>query len=126
MPLAWLDHVNIRTANLEAMTRFYKDILGLQVGSRPPFGFNGSWLYCGDRAAVHLVETPKPSSGGESRIDHFAFRAEGLTDFLANLKTHDVSYRITTVPHLGLRQVNVLDPDGNHIEIAFPPNEKAV
>lgn len=124
MPLAWLDHVTVRTANLEAMTRFYKDVLGLYVGLRPPFAFNGAWLYCGDKAAIHLVETDVQPDGAEPRIEHFAFRAEGLADFVANLQHHNVSYRSATVPDIGLRQIHMYDPDGNHLEVTFPPNEE--
>src|SRR3546814_9324164 len=80
MPLAYLDHVNIRTANLAAMTNFYRDVLGLELGPRPSFGFGGAWLYCGNRAAVHFVEQPKSPAGGDPRIEHFAFRAEGRTE----------------------------------------------
>ena len=122
MPLCWLDHVNIRTANLEAMTRFYSDVVGLTVGPRPPFPFAGAWLYCGDKAAVHLVGRPVVGSG-ESHIDHFAFRAQGLSDFLARLKSLEVPYRLTVVPQLELRQVNIADPDGNRIEVAFAADE---
>lgn len=122
MPLSWLDHVNIRTANLEAMTRFYTDVLGLTLGPRPPFSFAGSWLYCGDKAAVHLVARAIDGIG-QSRIDHFAFRAQGLKDFVARLKSLQVPYRLTVVPQLELRQVNIVDPDGNRIEVAFAPDE---
>lgn len=122
MPLCWLDHVNIRTADLEAMTRFYTDVIGLRLGPRPPFSFAGSWLYCGDKAAVHLVAGAVEGSG-QSRVDHFAFRAQGLMDFLARLKSLQVPYRVTVVPHLELRQVNIVDPDGNRIEVAFAADE---
>ncbi len=124
MPLAWLDHVNIRTANFKAMVRFYTEVLALKPGARPSFQFNGAWLYCGDRAAVHLVERPEDLAGIEPQIEHFAFRAEGLTDFIAHLKCHEVPYRLATVPDMGLRQVHIHDPDGNHVEIAFLPNEE--
>ena len=124
MPLAYLDHVNIRTANLAAMTGFYRDVLGLELGPRPGFGFGGAWLYCGDRAAVHLVEQPRPPAGGDPKVEHFAFRAEGLADFLAKLRAADVRYAISVVPDLGIRQVNIHDPDGNHIEIAFGAHEE--
>lgn len=122
MPLTWLDHVNIRTANLQAMTRFYADVLGLALGPRPPFSFDGAWLYCGDQAAVHLVSRQHVSTA-QSSIDHFAFRATGLAEFVIRLKANDVPYRITIVPQLELRQVRISDPDGNRIEVAFPPEE---
>lgn len=122
MALAWLDHVNIRTANLETMTGFYADVLGLALGPRPPFSFDGAWLYCGDKAVVHLV-LKRDVSTADSSIDHFAFRATGLAEFVNRLKANDVPYRITIVPQLELRQVRISDPDGNRIEVAFPPEE---
>lgn len=63
MSVDWLDHVNIRTANLDAMSRFYACVLGLQAGERPPFSVNGAWHYCADKPAVHLVEVPAPPAG---------------------------------------------------------------
>jgi len=32
---------------------------------------------------------------------------------------------IAVVPGLNIRQVNIYDPDGNHIEIQFGPDEQA-
>jgi catechol 2,3-dioxygenase-like lactoylglutathione lyase family enzyme len=126
MPLRYLDHVNVRTARLAEMTTFYSTVLGLAPGERPPFRFDGAWLYAPDgRAAVHLVAVPTAPAAGEPRIEHFAFRAEGLADFLAHLRGLDVAYRISVVPDLDLRQVNIHDPDGNHIEVSFPAEEQA-
>jgi catechol 2,3-dioxygenase-like lactoylglutathione lyase family enzyme len=120
-----LDHVNIRTANLAALRRFYADVLGLRDGERPPFTFAGAWLYCGERAAVHLVEVGRAPQGREPRIEHFAFGAAGLADFLARLRRAKTAYRIALVPGSGNRQVNVLDPDGNHVEVQFAASEDA-
>ncbi len=126
MALKSLDHVNIRTSRLAVMTAFYAKALGLEPGKRPPFGFAGAWLYTPDgRAALHLVEVPKTPEAGAPRIEHFAFRAELLADFLSHLRGLDVAYRISIVPGLKLRQVNIHDPDGNHIEIAFAAGEEA-
>lgn len=128
MGLVWLDHVNIRTANLEAMVRFYRDVLGLELGARPPFSFAGAWLYCGDKAAVHLVQrgpastSPATAGAAESKIEHFAFRAEGLEQFIERLKIHGVEYRLAVVPKIELRQLHIHDPDGNHIEVSFAPD----
>ena len=52
LPLSFLDHVNIRTADLAGMEAFYETVLGLEAGPRPPFSVGGTWLYCGDKAAV--------------------------------------------------------------------------
>src|SRR3546814_17296537 len=52
MPLSRLDHVNLRTAELAAMQTFYSEVLGMSLGPRPPFSFDGAWLYCGGQATV--------------------------------------------------------------------------
>ena len=121
MALEWLDHVNIRTARLSVMTRFYEEVVGLPAGPRPPFSFGGTWLYLDDKAVVHLVEADSPPKGEDPRLEHFAFRATGHAEFIERLQTHDVSYRLNTVPGSGLRQVHFNDPDGNHIEVGFTP-----
>lgn len=120
-----LDHVNIRTARLAEMVAFYSDVLGLAPGARPPFGFGGAWLYCGDKAAVHLVEVDKAPGTGEPRIEHFAFMADGLAGFVAKLREQDVAYRTAIIPGIENRQVHLRDPDGNHIEIQFAASEAA-
>ena len=125
MALAALDHVNIRTARLGELTSFYAGVLGLRPGKRPPFDSGGAWLYCGDHAAVHLIEVADSPEVPAPRIEHFAFRAEGLAEFLAQLREFDVAYRTNIVPELEIRQVHIRDPDGNHVEIAFAPEEEA-
>ena len=119
MPLEWLDHVNIRTARLDAMTDFYQRVVGLELGARPPFSFSGAWLYLNGQAVLHLVESESPPAGTEPKIEHFAFRATGLDEFVARLDASSVSYRRATVPSAGLEQVHFSDPDGNHIEVGF-------
>lgn len=130
MPLARLDHVNLRTADLAAMEAFYTEVLGMSRGPRPPFAFGGAWLYCGEGAArqatVHLVEVAaQPVPDGALRLEHFAFAAQGLVEFLALLKRRGEPYRIGVVPGFGTVQVNIHDPDGNHIHVDFAPEEAA-
>lgn len=126
MPLNRLDHVNLRTARLQALQDFYIEVLGMELGPRPPFGFGGAWLYSAGFPTVHLVEVPAPPAPeGELRLEHFAFSAEGLGDFLATLKRHSVAYRIAVVPGFDIIQVNIHDPDGNHIHVDFAPAEAA-
>jgi catechol 2,3-dioxygenase-like lactoylglutathione lyase family enzyme len=120
-----LDHVNIRTGRLAELRRFYSEALGLEDGARPPFRFGGAWLYCGRQAAVHLVEIAKSPDERTPRIEHFAFRASGLADFLLRLRRLRHAYSIALVPGSGNRQVNVFDPDGNHIEVQFEGTEQA-
>lgn len=125
MAITQLDHVNLRTANLAGMTAFYTEILGFENGDRPPFPFGGAWLYSGGQATVHLVEIPEPLETEAPRLEHFAFQASGLAAFLAQLRSHKVAYQIGVVPGWEIRQVNIFDPDGNHLHVDFDRSEDA-
>ncbi len=116
------DHVNVITANLDVMVAWYGEILGMKPGKRPDFGFPGAWLYLGDQALVHLVGVDHAPETREPRLEHFALRAEGLDAFLAKLDEKGVAHEIADVPGIGIRQVNIHDPDGNHIHIDFDIN----
>jgi len=124
MTVTYLEHVNMRTANLEAMCRFYEDVLGMARGARPPFPSAGAWLYCADKPAVHLVAVTGPTEGHGFGIDHFAFRAQGLAAFLERLEARGLAHRLCVVPGLDIRQVFLEDPDGNHVEVIFGADEE--
>ncbi|PHQ72190.1 MAG: glyoxalase [Sneathiella sp.] len=119
MQLGRLDHVNIRTANLENMVAWYEDILGMTSGKRPPFPFPGAWLYAGEQAAVHLIGVEEPAAGEDPKLEHFAFSATGFASFIQALEKTGVTYKLGRVPEFEILQVNVFDPDGNHIHVDF-------
>lgn len=122
--LTAFDHVNIRTNNLDAMIAFYSEVLGLRLGDRPAFPFPGAWMYLGDVAHVHLVGLDAPQkSGGDIALEHFAFRAKGLTEFTKRLSANGVAFSTSDVPNASIRQVNFRDPDGNHIHVDFDMSE---
>jgi len=119
-----LDHVNLRTANLERLVRFYEDAVGLKQGERPPLGFPGAWMYAGDAPVIHLVGVPEqPTPSGPLRLEHFAFTASGLRAFLARLEQRGVEYRQSRQAGTGNVVVNLRDPDGNRLHVDFPAHE---
>lgn len=125
MALKQLSHVNLRTADLDRLVAFYGDVLDLRPGWRPPFDFPGAWLYCGDEPVVHLVGESRERAGSDPKLEHFAFAAEGLAEFLAHLRAHKVPYQVRITPGIELRQVNFRDPDGTHIHVDFDRGEDA-
>ena len=125
MALKRLDHVNVRTSNLAAMVSWYQDVLGFEPGPRPAFSFGGAWLYCDGLPIVHLVETGTRPAALDPALEHFAIGADGLAEFLAGLRAKGVPFERGTAPGFGIQQVNVWDPDGNHIHIDFAADEKA-
>ncbi len=119
-----MDHVNVLTANMPGIVRFYTDVVGLREGERPPLGFPGAWLYAGEDAVIHLVgvtEPPKPE--GALRLEHFAFSATGLAPFVAKLRDLGVDFRQSRQAGTGNVILNLQDPDGNRLHVDFPASE---
>ena len=125
MQLRTLDHVNVRTSNLDKMVAWYGRILGMKTGERPGFSFPGAWLYVDDRPYIHLVgvDRPLPADQDGLRLEHFALSATGFDRFLGHLKAEQVDYKLSKVPDFPIVQVNIWDPDGNHIHIDFHEDE---
>jgi len=143
MPIGRLDHFSIRTLDVEASRRFYTDVMGFQVGFRPPFKFPGLWLYNGapypeSNGVVHIigVDVNDPQGlkeylgdrdletlKGTGTVDHMAFNATGLAEMRGRLKRLNVAYRERTVPTLGLHQVFFEDPSSVTIELNYPAAE---
>ena len=117
--------MNIITEDVAGLTAFYKRVMGFEVGDRPPFTVDGAWLYCKDVPVVHLVQADRQPVANEPQIEHFAFTASGLSEFLDHLRSLRIPYDILVTPNAGNRQVNVRDPDGNHFEVIFGPHEQA-
>lgn len=126
MQIGKLDHVNLRTTQLETMIDWYSNILGMHSGDRPNFPFPGAWMYAGESAAVHLIGIDgAPGSGSEVdlKLEHFAFSATGGAKFEENLRAIGVQYQRIDLPEINIYQINLWDPDGNHIHVDFPVNE---
>jgi len=127
MPITQMQHYMVLSKNLEKTRHFYCDVLGLRTGFRPPFDFEGLWIYVGDVAVVHVAtQTSYEVSGrveatgkrhGSGSVDHIAFSADNYDELVSSFDRHGVKYRATKVPDSDLRQLFVLDPDGIQIEI---------
>ncbi len=134
MALGRLDHLSIRTADLEATRRFYIDVMGLEEGYRPQFKFPGVWLYKDGQAVVHVVGVDKddPSglieylgdkaldTEGTGAVDHVAFTCNDLPGMKAHFTRCGVAFRERLVPSMNLAQLFLEDPSGITIELNFP------
>lgn len=126
MQIHQLNHVNLRTTQLDTMISWYEDVLGLASGPRPDFPFPGAWLYAGDTAFVHLVGLDGDAGTGsevELKLEHFAFSATGAEEFEDRLRQRGENYRKSEIAALNLVAINVWDPDGNHIHVDFRTND---
>lgn len=127
MALEALDHYTIQCADMAVTRDFYCGALGLTEGPRPKLAFPGHWLYCGDRAVVHLLGAdgalpenrgarPGPDTGG---LDHVAFRGAEVGETIARLKRLGIAFRENLIRDIGLHQVFVRDPNGIMVEMNF-------
>ncbi|MFC7477102.1 VOC family protein [Dankookia sp. GCM10030260] len=130
MPLEGLNHYTIRPVDLERTRQFYEDVLGLQVGYRPPLPFPGYWLYVGDNPTVHLIGPraddahPKHrESGPTGLLDHIAFTCTGLAEMKARLARRGIKHEERVIPRDRQTQLFILDPDGVAVELNYPPEE---
>ena len=128
MPITEMQHYMVLSKDLEKTRRFYVDVLGLRTGPRPPFDFEGLWIYIGEVAVVHVAgQASYESTGrlkdgvaqrhGSGSVDHIAFAADNWDELVASFEKHGVKFRATVVPGRPLRQLFVHDPDGIQIEI---------
>jgi|SRR5579872_6499936 len=129
MPATKLDHINIRTAEPEATRDFFVDVVGLRNGERPPFNFNGYWLYAGEQAVIHLTDARDAAAHGiaEGRagaaIDHVSFRMTGYNALRSLLKERNLPFETRVVPRNGDVQIFVDDPNGVTVELTFLGSE---
>ena len=120
-----IDHFNIRTRDLDRLCEFYTQVLGLEVGDRPPFDSPGVWLYAGGHPILHVGvardDNGDSDSGSDNTLplDHIALETEGLADAVERLDRAGIAYRMVDVPGREMKQIFVRDPDGVAIELNF-------
>ncbi len=119
MALADLDHYNITTSDLERSVKFDEEVLGLRKGKRPNVKIPGAWLYCGEKAVVHLVSVEHNDKSGMGTLDHVAFRATDFEGMRANLQGKGVKFSEMSLPDFKIHQIFVHDPDGVKVELNF-------
>lgn len=116
-----IDHVNIATEKLRETRDFFVEVLGLEEGPRPDFGFEGYWLYAEGRPIVHLQKARGPVvPSSRSVLNHAAFEVGDLDAVAKALDRHGVSYRSFALPGGPVRQLFLEDPNGVIVELNAP------
>ena len=132
MPLQLLEHFLVMTGDVDKTRDFYRDVLGFSEGFRPDLGFLGHWLYLGKIPVIHIadwdtytehsnklgipVTTPAPSTGV---FDHVAFNGNDVDEMIERLQRMNVSFERNDVPHAGLVQLFLFDPNGLKVELNY-------
>src|SRR5213594_345259 len=116
-----LRHVALNARDLDAMKRFYVDLLGFQIEWEPDP--DNVYLSSGiDNLALHRATDGPPSA---SPLDHFGVivkRAEDVDRWAAFLESRGVTLDAQPKTHRdGARSCYFSDPDGNKVQIIHHP-----
>jgi catechol 2,3-dioxygenase-like lactoylglutathione lyase family enzyme len=125
-PRGLLDHVTLRTNDLEGTRAFLEAVLDLRPGYRPAFSFLGYWLYVDGEPVVHLI----PGQGGPAdrtgeTIDHVGFRLADHDGMRRRLDGLGIPYSRMELPELGERRLFIRTPTGILLELVFRDTKTA-
>lgn len=134
-----LNHALLLASNIQEMSHFLIQALGLKKGKRPPFGFDGVWLYDEmNNPCVHIAgrydtnyeqsyylgKVIKPDiSPSSPTVDHLAFFSTDYERVKERLMVHGVSFVEHEIPEVNEHQIFIKGPDALKIEILFSRNE---
>ena len=125
MTITGMNHFTVLTDDVGATVAFYRNLLGLAEGPRPPLGFPGAWLYAGGQAVLHVVGGRPRGELRAGVIDHIAFSATGLAAAIAALEANGIAHQCRRQAGSGTWQVFLHDPGGAKVELDFAPEEPA-
>jgi catechol 2,3-dioxygenase-like lactoylglutathione lyase family enzyme len=124
-----LGEIAIRTRNIEAMTAFYRDVVGLRILSRRDergiVFFRLSDGFAGHTAVLALFDEPEAdvvagaSGAAHSSLHHLALALPRAEQDAAQawLDRQGIPYRVQEFSWIGWRGVFLNDPDGNTVEL---------
>ncbi len=119
MSIHGVDHINIRTKELDRCVDFYCKVLGFKKGFRPPFDSPGAWLYSDGAPLVHISVASRKPAATTGALDHIAFAAKGFAATRRRLDRAGIAFRTFEVPGTPVKQIFIRDPDGVAVELNF-------
>lgn len=134
IPLRGLDHLVLRVADLDAMERFYVDVLGCAVERRrDDIGLlqlrAGASLIDLVPVAGKLGRAGGAAPGAEGRnLDHFCLRVEPFDEaaIRAHLARHGIAAGAVEARYGAEGEgpsIYLADPEGNVVELKGPPDK---
>ena len=117
-----LDHVTIRTRDLEATRQFFLTVFDLKEGERPRAiqRIPGCWLYAGGQPLVHIIGSQGYGLDRSAEaIDHVGLRMEGYAAFRGKLDQLGIRYSLMDLADLQERRLFFRAPGGPLLEAVF-------
>lgn len=122
LPIRGLFEVAIRVKNLKMAERFYREVLGLEVGVRDE-SRNWVFLRAGGQAGMIVLQ----EDSGEWPAQHFAFTVDeaDLERAAAMLQEQSVAIKGPFYHEwMPARSVYFADPDGHQLELCAPISKR--
>lgn len=120
MPVSGVNHINIRTTDVEASAAFYVDIFDFEFRQgKEIMGHSQNWLFDQTgRDVIHLRswEAETTSTGP---IDHVALNCDGLDEIIQRLTARGVKFAKVDDLLPQITQVFLHDPNGVPLELQF-------
>src|SRR3989304_2392038 len=131
MPLTHIEHYLVAADDMDLTRDWYRDVLGMQEGPHPDFGFPVHWMSLEGRDVVRIGRTAQAAGetqklylgrlsqntgSGTGAIDHIAFRARGLEETVAHLRRKGIPFSERRANGQALYQLFLFDPNGIKVE----------
>ncbi len=110
-------HSAVRISDPERAKSFYEKVLGLKQLARPNFGFGGAWYGVAGNQ-IHLISSEKREGVINPLGPHIALEVEDFDEAKNTLQQMGIEFlEVPSNMQLAGRQLWLLDPDGNTIEL---------
>ena len=116
-----LDHINIRTNNIERVKDALVRLLCLKVGDRPSFKAQGYWLYGEKYPIIHLTKTENEPGTSTGALNHVAFKDDDIAGLILRLSRDGIKFDQRVVPESGVRQIFFKIHHDIMVEVDFNP-----
>jgi glyoxylase I family protein len=118
-----LDHVTIRTRDLQATRNFFLSVFDLREGERPlaiQRRIPGHWLYSEGHPLIHIIGSQGSGFDRAAEgIDHVGFRMQGYAAFREKLDQLGIHYSTMDLADLQERRLFFRAPGGPLLEAVF-------
>jgi glyoxylase I family protein len=117
-----LDHVTIRTRDLQATRSFFLTLFDLEEGERPLaiHRIPGHWLYSEGHPLVHIIGSQGYGiDRAAEAIDHVGLQMKGYADFRDKLDRLGIRYSTMDLADLQERRLFFHAPGGPLLEAVF-------
>jgi len=117
-----LDHVTIRTRDLQTARSFFLKVFDLEEGERPLAvqRIPGHWLYSEGHPLVHIIGAQGYGiDRAAEAIDHVGLRMEGYANFRNKLDQLGIHYSTMDLADIGERRLFFRTPGGPLLEAVF-------